>query len=832
MSLLRSVISEVGACLKESSRRVGVGLVAVLLAAGGVAAQEGEGAPRQDASMVSVLLRPTDGGPRPSDVVGYDFQQGEVPPIKGMLTSHPLGAKYLLAIRANGDALEYLEQHPDDPEAVLERYVFFIYPEGADTEAAAAAMRTDPNVEYAYAHVPATIYPDPEPIVAPHPARPETTTVITQQWRTDSGIDDTWNTYAGGWSLIGEIDVGVEENHPDMVPLSAGVPTGGPFLSNYSLDLTEINALNEPVPSLGVDEKKKYPIGPVNRAACDDDSNDPSDVPDSMMSMQWLGHGTHVAGLIAANASSGSVVKGACKNCVIGVMKIMKPFCGPTGGLQRTSSIYSVIGGIKYLSSLGAQVINMSFAIESCAPDSLDPQCKAIRAAEARGVLLVGAAGNNRADIQFPAADPGVTSAGGTDPLLAYWDEDKVGPNFTDGCPTPSNPAECGSNFTLTAGTKRLEVVAQAKDVMSTAYTGRNWNYSCGDSYGAGSTSTDGAGYCTGTSMSAPIIAGVAGLLRSINPMVMPGNPENASDALGVRDVLADSAIPAITGEWDAHYGYGRVQAKQAAQMMLGTVKNTQMVNRLIPLFQLYSSGATDYASVATPQSAGALMRDQTNRWLPTGNAIPGYTSFPVAVGDIDGTVPTPKAYAYVFSTEFKMKSSHPNLVPLYWLSRPTTNDHALFLFDDVNDAVAAGYEYRGRQGYIMSRCEPEPACIPAGAVKLYRKYNPSLADNAVFTDNENAAMTAAGYTATYPVATTTTLGYVFPNISSPSPDGDTDGLPDIYETLIGTLNTFDSDGDGRSDGAEYPFAGVPTGDPCSNGACLGNELIFASSFE
>lgn len=41
------------------------------------------------------------------------------------------------------------------------------------------------------------------------------------------------------------------------------------------------------------------------------------------------------------------------------------------------------------------------------------------------------------------------------------------------------------------------------------------------------------------------------------------------------------------------------------------------------------------------------------------------------------------------------------------------------------------------------------------------------------------------------------------------------DALPDAFELLIGTnVKNADSDGDGRPDGEEFPFAALPVSDP------------------
>ena len=56
----------------------------------------------------------------------------------------------------------------------------------------------------------------------------------------------------------------------------------------------------------------------------------------------------------------------------------------------------------------------------------------------------------------------------------------------------------------------------------------------------------------------------------------------------------------------------------------------------------------------------------------------------------------------------------------------------------------------------------------PAGAVKLMRKYNPTLDDHAIFPETQWLAMWMAGYTAN--TGNTDWIGYVYPNTNGNVP--------------------------------------------------------------
>lgn len=193
-------------------------------------------------------------------------------------------------------------------------------------------------------------------------------------------------------------------------------------------------------------------------------------------------HGTHVAGIIAADRSNDTGIKGVADNVIIMGVRVV-----PDGD-ERDKD---VANGIRYAVDNGAKVINMSFGKSY----SWDKQIvdEAVRYAEAHDVLLVHAAGNdgknNDTSDNFPNKYFEKRGLFGRK-AARNWIE--VGAlNWQDG----DRLAAPFSNY----GKKNVDLFAPGMAIYST-------------------TPDNGYGDAQGTSMAAPVVAGVAALIRSYYP--------------------------------------------------------------------------------------------------------------------------------------------------------------------------------------------------------------------------------------------------------------------------------------------------------------------------
>lgn len=817
---------------------------------------QGEACRAAESFLLEVTLSGAVSAPSAEDIVeGYDFSSGQSPPFGAILVGTPSHANYLLPIRASGAFSAQLQAHPTLVRAQLERTVLIAYASAINRSAGMAALQAESVIESV--EVPID-YEFSATSAADSTVRAKSIQGVPD-WRAQVNLPQAWQRESG-WARIGVLDNGYDLGHPDLVAFDAGGQfVGGNLITADNLDVgrlgeaqTVAQCVDTTEPSTcdaNLDELQPVVLAAIN-GPCDVTVDDP--IADGLLQPWRAGHGTHVLGLIGANHANAGPAVGACVHCAIQPMRVANDVClfgrvvtAPNGSTIAAATTYLVDRGIQIVSMSHANNID-GIATNACLLSFDSASCRALEYAANSGVILVAASGNHRKRLGFPARDARVVAVGGVDEALSFWNEDTdLPPENLDDCPFVGFNEECGANYTtVVSSSARQELVAPARQVDSTMYRGQEWlaEIGCGDSSIA--PLGDGYGFCTGTSMSTPIVAGVFGIVRSVNPLVLPGDPEVSVDALGLRDVMVATTNRAQLGQsWDPRLGYGMLDADAAVKRVLGVVAGTTVKNRVTPMFSMYGNTATDYAYSATPQGAAALILNAGGGYLSLGGSTPGYLDLPH--DPVLTAFLNPQANFYVLTTEVRPFLGNPDVIPLFLLERIrdwpvgcsagagcniTNRDVTLATVEsDIETMVADGFRYFGRQGFIYAPCASEPSCIPTGAERLYRKCKVSEDDCAVFLERDRVSIEGQGYTTTYPSGSANLLGYAYPNI-----DTDGDQLIDGMEFVIGTNRLMvDSDGDLVNDGQEFPQAGVPLSDPCAgpNVQCPVPPL-FANGFE
>ena len=282
----------------------------------------------------------------------------------------------------------------------------------------------------------------------------------------DIDATEAWRVSTGSYDItIAVLDTGVDYNHNDLA-------------SNMWRNLSECNGV------AGVDDDTNLFVDDCagwNFVTCEsfEDFEDRWDISftcsqvstESNDPMDENGHGTHVAGIIGAIGNNQTGVAGVMWRTHILPVRVFNQFG------EGTDS--DVVRGIDYAVKMGAKVINASWGAYG---ESLTLY-NAISAANSHGVLFVAAAGNdsNNNDLTpyYPASYPF-----GNIISVAATDQNDVRVPF--------------SNFGYTS----VDVGAPGTYIISTVPTSMDNGYSYLEQD-------------SGTSMAAPHVTGLAGLLYS-----------------------------------------------------------------------------------------------------------------------------------------------------------------------------------------------------------------------------------------------------------------------------------------------------------------------------
>jgi subtilisin family serine protease len=292
----------------------------------------------------------------------------------------------------------------------------------------------------------------------------------SEQWALQGdapmGIDTAWRQTTGTDVTVAIIDSGIDLGHPDLAP----------------------NLWTNPgeVPGNGVDDDGNGYVDDVHGYDFVDNDGTPQDA---------NGHGTHVAGIVGARGGNGIGGAGVAWQARLMAIRVLDD--------QARGTTAAVAAGIRYAVDNGARIVNLSLAGPTSTPDLED----AVRYAQAHGVLIVAAAGNDGADLATAPTYP-----------AAYGEDNVLGIAATTREGGLSSVSDYGPG---------ADVAAPGEQILSTALGG-------------------GYEWRTGTSMAAPQVAGALVLLAAARPDL---------DGNGLRDALLGgvrhTGLPVSAGALD-----------------------------------------------------------------------------------------------------------------------------------------------------------------------------------------------------------------------------------------------------------------------------------------
>lgn len=227
-----------------------------------------------------------------------------------------------------------------------------------------AQLRADPAVLYAEPNYLGYFADQPVPVDVP--SDPE---YSRQNWLEAVGARQAWAVATGKGVSVAVVDSGVDLTHPDL----------------------RDNLLGD-----------GYSTGDGAAGAQD-----------------RIGHGSFVAGIVAARRGNGLAGSGLAPDAKILPVKISK-------GYAASFSAATLAQGIDYAVEQGAQVINLSLYLDSPSQTVGD----AIQRAFDAGVIVVAAAGNEGGAVAYPASHTGVIALAGVSADGALLANSNTGPEI------------------------------------------------------------------------------------------------------------------------------------------------------------------------------------------------------------------------------------------------------------------------------------------------------------------------------------------------------------------------------------------------------------------
>jgi serine protease len=392
---------------------------------------------------------------------------------------------------------------------------------GAELDATLQQLRADPNVNFAEAdqrRFPHAIPNDPLFVATPgasgqwYMQTPSTVSLTSDAAATDAV--SAWNITTGSsGTVIADVDTGVRFDHPDLG--RAGF-NGGRLLPGYDFVGEDLNRSNsaalgtfliandgdgwDPDPSdpgdwVSSTDLKNALFPP---ATCGDPNSSPVDGP---VNSSW--HGTRVVGVLGAITNNASGIAGMTWN----------PYVLPVRALGKCGGYDSdIMAGMRWAAGMSvtnadgtavvdnpypADIINLSLGGSGTCPSSYQ---SIINTLTGMGVLIVVSAGNQSGPVDSPGNCVGVLAVAGLRNVGTKVGYSSLGPEVGISAPA--------GNCVDTTGTTCLRSI--------------DTTYNTGLTTPETNSYTNQLNENLGTSFSAPIVSGVAALMRAVNANLTP----------------------------------------------------------------------------------------------------------------------------------------------------------------------------------------------------------------------------------------------------------------------------------------------------------------------
>lgn len=278
------------------------------------------------------------------------------------------------------------------------------------------------------------------------------------------------------------------------------------------------------------------------------------------------GHGTHVAGIVAGSgaASSGDSAKRKYRGVAYGANIVGAKVLGSTGQGTVSDAIAGIDWCIANKAAYNIRIINMSLGTPVHESYKTDPLCQAAERAVAAGIVVIATAGNRGVygSINSPGNDPSVITVGASNPMTTARRSDDMitsytsrGPSAIDATMKPDLVAPGNRVVSLRAPGSWIDTNQPQTNVPTSEYEapGGNTAYA----------------RISGSSMSAPAVAGAAAILLQVNPQLSPSGVK-AALMLSAQLISGKDPLRGTKGVYDPYtQGAGELNVPGALNIAL-----------------------------------------------------------------------------------------------------------------------------------------------------------------------------------------------------------------------------------------------------------------------
>ena len=457
--------------------------------------------------------------PSPTGRYVIVFKENAIPP-EARTSIEALGAKILAEFAPIGVLVAY-SADPDFPNQALS--IPEVLEIGADPIIELPELPDDPIVGIEPPADPVPV----EPLGRLQPSQlpiDQNVLYVRYQWdiKRVGGVEATWLITMGEGVTVAVLDTGVYSNRYPGAIYHPDYPTHPDIEANLAYGKSFVNP----------EEFIPYGYTPL-------DDGTPQD---------YYGHGTHVAGAIAATMYNGLII-GVAPAASIANYKVLATVQRPDGSIGGSGFSAWIIAGLMAVAEDAAaeniRVANMSLGGAGLLTDPEDlawylAYCRAAQYAWEKGVLVVASAGNSALDWsrgpwrRWPGMAPAtlaVTATGPDDKLAFYSDYGAFNADFTGpggSIPEQTYPYYWYDWYCLSSWSPVSQLPG---------FWGARWVFSIG------------------TSMAAPKVSGVATLVFAKNPGITPSQ---------VVRILERTAEDLGAPGFDFEYGWGLAHAYRA----------------------------------------------------------------------------------------------------------------------------------------------------------------------------------------------------------------------------------------------------------------------------